>query len=293
MNWLSNLVRPKIRALVRREVPENLWHKCPNCEAMIFHRELEKNLHVCQHCGHHMRLEVIERLRHLFDGASYESVDLPEVITDPLRFKDERRYSERLKTTQAKTGRKDALVVARGRINGIYTLVVAFDFAFMGGSMGVAVGEGILTAARLAVVQNAPLVIIPASGGARMQEGILSLMQMPRTILAVQMVKEKKLPYIVVLTDPTTGGVTASFAMLGDVHIAETGAMIGFAGARVIEETIRERLPAGFQRAEYLLEHGMVDLVVTRKELPATLGRVLDLLTRRGGGEVVAHLPPS
>ncbi len=281
MNWLTNYVRPKIRALyARKEVPDNLWHKCPSCEAMLFHRELEENLHVCQHCGFHMRLDPIKRLESLFDGAAYDSDDLPKSVADPLKFRDQKRYTDRLKEAQTKTGRADAIVVGEGRIGGLPAVVAAFDFAFMGGSMGIAVGEGLLTAARRAVARKAPLIVVPASGGARMQEGILSLMQMPRTTIAVEMVKEAGLPYIVVLTDPTTGGVTASFAMLGDIHIAEKGAQIGFAGARVIESTIRETLPEGFQRSEYLLEHGMVDMVVHRRDLRPTLIRVIDLLMK-------------
>ncbi|MGQ9369936.1 acetyl-CoA carboxylase, carboxyltransferase subunit beta [Azospirillum sp. A39] len=282
MNWLTNYVRPKIRALyARKDVPDNLWHKCPNCEAMLFHRDLEENLSVCQHCGFHMRLDPVKRMGMLFDGGEYETVELPKSVADPLKFRDQKRYTDRLKEAQGKTGRPDAIVVGHGAMDGMTVVVAAFDFGFMGGSMGIAVGEGLVTAARTAVERKAPLVVVPASGGARMQEGILSLMQMPRTTIAVEMVKEAGLPYVVVLTDPTTGGVTASFAMLGDVHIAERGAQIGFAGARVIESTIRETLPEGFQRAEYLLEHGMVDMVVHRKELRPTLIRVLDLLTRR------------
>ncbi len=291
MNWLTNFVRPRIRAWVKRDVPENLWRRCPSCDAMIHHRELEENLEVCHHCGHHMRIPAEKRLKLLFDGGQYDTVDLPEAPFDPLKFRDLKRYSDRLKADQAKTGRKDAIIVARGRINNIYTVVAAFDFSFMGGSMGVAVGEAIVVAARLAAMQHCPLVVIPASGGARMQEGILSLMQMPRTVIAVELVKEKGLPYIVVLTDPTTGGVTASFAMLGDLHIAETGAQIGFAGSRVIEETIRQSLPEGFQRAEYLRDHGMVDIVATRKELPGVLGRLLNLLMHRSPPADVVHLP--
>ena len=279
MNWLSNFVRPKIRALVqKRDVPDNLWQKCPNCDAMLFARDLEANLQVCQHCGHHLRLDVSARLKMLFDDGAYTEVALPKVIADPLKFRDQKKYADRLKESQSKTNRQDALVVAEGHIGGVPTVIAAFDFSFMGGSMGMAVGEGIVTAARKAVEKHAAFVAIPASGGARMQEGILSLMQMPRTTIAVEMVKEAGLPYIVLLSDPTTGGVTASFAMLGDVHIAERGAMIGFAGARVIESTIRETLPQGFQRAEYLLEHGMVDIVVHRKDLRDTLVRVIGLL---------------
>ncbi|MBP2292225.1 acetyl-CoA carboxylase, carboxyltransferase subunit beta [Azospirillum rugosum] len=282
MNWLTNYVRPKIRALyARKEVPDNLWHKCPSCEAMLFHRDLEENLNVCQHCGFHMRLEPVKRLASMFDDGEYQSIELPKTVVDPLKFRDQKRYTDRLKEAQSKTTRHDAIVVGSGLIGGQPAVVAAFDFGFMGGSMGIAVGEGILAAARAAIAQNAALIAVPASGGARMQEGILSLMQMPRTTIAVEMVKEAGLPYIVVLTDPTTGGVTASFAMIGDIHIAEKGAQIGFAGARVIESTIRETLPEGFQRSEYLLEHGMVDMVVHRRDLRPTLSRVLALLMQK------------
>jgi acetyl-CoA carboxylase carboxyl transferase subunit beta len=282
MNWLTNFVRPKLRALVnRKSVPENLWDKCPNCSQLIFHRELETNLYVCQHCNHHMRISAEKRLKLLFDDGDYQRIELPKAPPDPLRFRDQKRYADRLREARARSKEDDAIAVAHGSIGGIPVVVAALDFGFMGGSMGIAVGSGIVAAARLAVTQLAPLIVVPASGGARMQEGALSLMQMPRTVIAVQEVKEAGLPYIVVLADPTTGGVTASFAMLGDLHIAETGAMIGFAGARVIEQTVRETLPEGFQRAEYLLEHGMVDIVVTRGALRDTLARVLSLLLRR------------
>ena len=279
MNWISNYVRPKIRALVKKtEVPDNLWEKCPDCGQMIFHRELESALRVCPHCAYHMRIGAKARLAMLFDDGKYSRAELPPIAHDPLKFRDRKRYSERLREALSKTGEQDAIVIAHGDMGGHPTVVAAFNFSFMGGSMGVAVGEGLLAAARLAVEQAAPLIVVPSSGGARMQEGILSLMQMPRSVIAVEMVKEAGLPYIVLLTDPTTGGVSASFAMLGDIAVAEPGAVIGFAGARVIEETIRETLPDGFQRAEYLLEHGMVDMVVERRELRETLIRVLSLL---------------
>ncbi len=296
MNWLTNFVLPKIRAVVaKKEVPDNLWHKCPACGQMLFHRELEANLYVCGSCGHHLRISPEKRLALLFDDGKYTIIELPKVIADPLKFRDRKRYGDRLKEAQgAKSGmpNRDAALVAHGTIGGVATVVCAFDFSFMGGSMGVAVGEAVLTAARLAVLQEAALVVVPSSGGARMQEGILSLMQMPRTTLAVEMVKESHRPYVVILTDPTTGGVSASFAMLGDVTLAEPGAVVGFAGARVIEETIREKLPEGFQRAEYLLEHGMVDMVVHRRELKATLERVLDLLCRPGRKTPLALASP-
>ncbi|MBM09512.1 MAG: acetyl-CoA carboxylase carboxyl transferase subunit beta [Magnetovibrio sp.] len=283
MNWLRNFVRPKIQKLVgaRKEVPENLWHKCVECGQMIFHRELKKMLHVCQHCGHHMRLDGRSRLNLLFDKNSYEIIDTPKVADDPLKFKDIKRYSERLKQARVNTNSKEALCIAVGTMGGNNVVIAVFDFNFLGGSMGVAVGEGFVTAARMAVSRHLPLVVVPSSGGARMQEGIHSLMQMARTTIAVEEVKEAGLPYIVVLTDPTTGGVTASFAMLGDIAIAEPGSVIGFAGQRVIKQTIRETLPEGFQRAEYLLEHGMVDMVVPRNSLRDTLIRVIELLMNK------------
>jgi acetyl-CoA carboxylase carboxyl transferase subunit beta len=279
MSWLSNYVLPKIRAFAKKDVPDNLWKKCPSCEQMLFHRELAANLDVCRHCGHHFRIGSDARFRMLFDGGTFDSIEAPRAAADPLHFRDRRRYTERLREGQAALGiGHDAIALAEGRIAGNATVVAAFDFGFMGGSMGIAVGEGLVAAARRAVERAAALIVVPSSGGARMQEGILSLMQMPRTILAADMVKEAGLPYIVLLGDPTTGGVSASFAMLGDIALAEPGAVIGFAGARVIEETIREKLPERFQRAEYLLEHGMVDQVVPRGELRATLGRILSLL---------------
>ena len=291
MNWISNFVRPKIRALVQKEVPENLWRKCPDCAQMIFHRELEANLLVCPHCGYHLRIGSAERLKMLFDEGEYKTIELPEVPVDPLKFRDRKRYVERLKEAQAKTGGKDAIRVAHGTMGGQPVVIAAFDFSFMGGSMGSAVGAALLSAARLAVLQDAALITIPASGGARMQEGIISLMQMPRSVIAVEQVKEAGLPYIVLLSDPTTGGVTASFAMLGDVALAEPGAIIGFAGKRVIEETIRETLPEGFQRAEYLLDHGMIDMVVHRRDLRETIIRLLDLLRRKTPSAEVVTLP--
>jgi acetyl-CoA carboxylase carboxyl transferase subunit beta len=279
-NWLTNFVLPKIRAAVsRKEVPDNLWKQCPGCEQTLFLRDLIADLKVCRHCGHHFRIGSTERFKMLFDDAAFEEIDLPKTAVDPLRFRDRKRYTERLRENQAALGaRSEAISVAHGQIGGLAAVVAAFDFAFMGGSMGVAVGEALVAASRLAVERQAALIVIPSSGGARMQEGILSLMQMPRTIIAADLVKEARLPYIVVLTDPTTGGVAASFAAIGDIAIAEPGAVVGFAGARVIEETIREKLPEGFQRAEYLLEHGMVDMVVKRGELAATLARILKLL---------------
>jgi acetyl-CoA carboxylase carboxyl transferase subunit beta len=293
MNWLTNFVLPKIRAVVtKKDVPDNLWHKCPRCGQMLFHRELEANLYVCHACSHHLRLDAKRRLAMLFDDGEFNRIELPKTVADPLKFRDRKRYADRLKESQARNGGNgDAIVVAHGQIGGIATVVAAFDFEFMGGSMGIAVGEGLLAAARLAVLQEAPLIVVPASGGARMQEGILSLMQMPRTVIAVEEVKAAGLPYIVILTDPTTGGVSASFAMLGDITIAEPEAIVGFAGARVIEETIREKLPDGFQRAEYLLEHGMVDLVVPRAQLRETLVRLIGLLRQTAPEAEIVPLP--
>ncbi len=255
---------------------------------MLFRREMEDNLNVCRHCGFHLKMDAVRRMETLMDDARYKLIDVPRVPTDPLRFKDQKRYADRLKDAQHKTGRNDAVIVAEGTIGGVKSILAVFDFSFMGGSMGTAVGEAIVTASKRAVATKSALIVLPASGGARMQEGALSLMQMPRTIIAADDVKSAGLPYIVVLTDPTTGGVTASFAMVGDIHIAEKGCMIGFAGARVIENTIRETLPPGFQRAEYLQEHGMVDIVVERKDLRPTLIRVLRLLRKEpplGGGK--------
>jgi acetyl-CoA carboxylase carboxyl transferase subunit beta len=280
MNWLTNFVLPKIRAVVtKKAVPDNLWTKCPGCEQMLFYRELEANLHVCRNCGHHLRIGAELRLKILFGDSGFARIELPKAIADPLKFRDRRRYLDRLREGQASSGPgSDAVVVAHGQIGGLPCVVAAFEFQFMGGSMGVAAGEALLAAAKLAVLQEAALVVVPASGGARMQEGVLALMQLPRTIVAADMVKAAGLPYIVLLTDPTTGGVSASLAMVGDITLVEPGAVVGFAGARVIEETIHENLPQGFQRAEYLFDHGMVDLVVPRAELPATLGRIIGLL---------------
>jgi len=292
MNWLTNFVRPKFRALVKQtEQPDNLWFKCPNCGQMIFHRDLEENLFVCQHCDHHLRVDVKKRLEMLFDDGRYIRIELPEAVTDPLKFRDVKRYADRLKESRTKTGEQDAIIVAHGAMGGHKVVIAAFDFGFMGGSMGVAVGEGLVSAAKLAVLQDAPLIVVPASGGARMQEGILSLMQMPRTVIAVEEVREASLPYIVLLTDPTTGGVTASFAMLGDIQIAEPGALIGFAGQRVIEQTVREKLPEGFQRAEYLKDHGIIDMVVPRHELRDTLINLIGLLRNRTPEAEIVPLP--
>jgi acetyl-CoA carboxylase carboxyl transferase subunit beta len=281
MNWLTNFVRPKMRAFSRkRDVPDNLWSKCPSCGQMLFHRDLQQIQHICPSCNHHLRIGPNERFDALFDNGRATRIELPPVLTDPLKFRDQKRYTDRLKESRAKTGEDEAVVVAHGTIGGQKAVVAVQNFAFMGGSMGLAAGEALIAAAQLAVLQEAALIVFAAAGGARMQEGILSLMQMPRTTIAVEMVREARLPYIVVLTDPTTGGVTASYAMLGDISIAEPGALVGFAGPRVIEETIREQLPDGFQRAEFLLEHGMIDMVVHRHQLRDKLTQVLDLLMR-------------
>jgi len=278
MNWLTDIVRPKIQKTTPKEISDDLWVKCPECGQMLFSKELKQSLYVCTKCGHHLRLYIDKRLKMLFDDGYYSVMILPSVKEDPLKFKDTQRYVDRLKVYRKKTGNHDAVKVGIGKVAGIETVVAAMDFSFMGGSMGTAVGEAIVTAAEYAYDNNCPLIIVSASGGARMQEGMLSLMQMARTTAAVNRLKEKGLPYISIFTDPTTGGVSASFAMIGDVHIAERGALIGFAGKRVIEQTIREKLPEGFQTAEYLKEHGMIDIVVERKELKATVDKVLSML---------------
>lgn len=280
MNWLTNFVRPKLRALVSRDVPDNLWRRCNACEQMIFHRDLLENIFVCRHCGHHLPIAPKARFESLFDKSEYTRVPVPGVPADPLKFRDLKKYPERLKESRQRTGEQDAVIVGHGTINGHQTVMAVFDFTFMGGSMGTAAGEALLTAANTAVSKGAALIIIPSSGGARMQEGILSLMQMPRSIIGITRVKEAKLPYITVLTNPTTGGVSASFAMLGDITLAEPQAIIGFAGTRVIQQTMRVSLPLGFQTSEYLLAHGMVDMVVPRARLKSTLSRILGILKK-------------
>ena len=277
MSWLSR-VRSGIPFLPKRQSADNLWHKCRKCESMVFTKEWEENLYCCPRCDHHDRIGPKARFEQLFDGGKHELLPSPEVREDPLRFRDTKRYTDRLKAARSATGEKDALINARGKIGRKKAVVGVQDFAFMGGSMGVAVGASFLAGVRAAVADRVPYILFTAAGGARMQEGILSLMQMPRTTVALAEMKEAGLPYIVVLTDPTTGGVTASYAMLGDVQIAEPGALIGFAGARVIEQTIREKLPEGFQRAEYLLEHGIIDMVVRRHDLKERLASLIDFL---------------
>jgi acetyl-CoA carboxylase carboxyl transferase subunit beta len=289
VSWISNVVRPKIRNfLAKREVPQNLWIKCPETGEMVFHRDLEANQFVVPGSGYHMRMTASQRFAHFFDDGQWETIPLPEVPVDPLKFRDERRYADRLRDARVKTGLSDAVLAGAGSVERVPVVAAVQDFEFMGGSLGMAAGEAIVTAIAATCERRRPFVMFAAAGGARMQEGILSLMQMPRTTAALQTLREEKLPYIVVLTNPTTGGVTASYAMLGDVHLAEPGALIGFAGPRVIEQTIREKLPDGFQRAEYLRDHGMVDMVVHRHELRAVIARICRLL----GAEALAEPSP-
>jgi acetyl-CoA carboxylase carboxyl transferase subunit beta len=279
MNWISNVVPPKIRSFLRRETPENLWVKCPESGQLVFHKDLEANLFVVPGSGYHMAIGAKARLASLFDDGRYEELPTPEVPSDPLKFRDIKRYSDRLKEYRTKTGASDAITLAVGKLEGLAVTAAVQDFAFQGGTLGMAAGEAIIAGMTSALERRTPFIIFTASGGARMQEGMFALMQMPRTTVAVRRLRAAALPYIVVLTNPTTGGVTASYAMLGDIHIAEPGAVIGFAGARVIEQTIRERLPEGFQRAEYLRSHGMVDMVAPRSELRPLLARLCKLLT--------------
>jgi acetyl-CoA carboxylase carboxyl transferase subunit beta len=280
-NWIENVVRPRIRSLwQKRETAENLWVKCPETGEMVFHKDLEANQFVFPNSGYHQRIDARTRLRLFFDDGQWDALPLPQVALDPLRFRDERRYTERLKAAKAKTGLEDAVMLGAGTVEGVPVVAAVQDFDFMGGSLGMAAAEAIISGAEAAVQRKTPYIIFASSGGARMQEGILSLMQLPRTTAAIHLVKDAGLPYIVVLTNPTTGGVTASYAMLGDVHLAEPGALIGFAGPRVIEQTIREKLPEGFQRAEYLLDHGMVDIVVHRHRLRETVARLCRLMLK-------------
>lgn len=295
MNWITNYVRPRINSIFsRREMPENLWTKCEDCGTMLFHRELKGNLNVCTNCGHHMAITPRARFAALFDGGVFTEVAVPAPTPDPLQFRDQKKYPDRLRAAQKATGEKEAMLVATGEIGRTPIVAAAQDFSFMAGSMGMYVGNAIIAAAETAVKHKRPLILFSAAGGARMQEGILSLMQMPRTTVAVQMLKEAHLPYIAVLTHPTTGGVTASYAMLGDVQIAEPGALICFAGPRVIEQTIREKLPEGFQRAEYLLEHGMLDRVTPRTKMRdelITITRMLMGLPPAVRGDLPAPSP--
>jgi acetyl-CoA carboxylase carboxyl transferase subunit beta len=281
MNWISNVVRPKIRSFLnRRDVPENLWIKCPESGQLVFYRDVESNQFVIPGSNYHMRMGATARLKSMFDGETWIDVGVPEVAPDPLKFRDERRYADRLKDARTRTSLKDAIKLGFGKLDGLPVVIGVQDFDFMGGSLGMAAGEALIKGMETAVDRGTPFILFAASGGARMQEGILSLMQLPRTTVAVQRLREAGKPYIVVLTNPTTGGVTASYGMLGDVHIAEPGALIGFAGPRVIEQTIREKLPEGFQKAEYLKAHGMVDMVVHRHELRATISNLCRLLTK-------------
>lgn len=281
MNWIKNFVRPKLEAVFsnKDDTTDNLWVNCKQCGEMIFHRDFESLTKVCPGCDHHMRLNSEERFNQLFDNGEYETIESPDVPFDPLKFRDTKKYTDRLKEARAKTGKKDAVSIGVGKISGVDAVIVVQDFSFMGGSLGMAAGEAIVRGGEVALEKNLPFIMCAAAGGARMQEGILSLMQMPRTTVIIQELRERGLPYIVMLTDPTTGGVTASYGMLGDVQLAEPGALIGFAGPRVIEDTINEKLPEGFQRAEYLLEHGMVDMVVHRHRMAETIGNLIKLLT--------------
>jgi acetyl-CoA carboxylase carboxyl transferase subunit beta len=292
MNWISNVVRPKIRNyFARRETPENLWIKCPETGQLVFYKDVEANQFVIPGSNYHMRMGAKARLKSIFDNETWFDIAIPDVPLDPLRFRDERRYSDRLKDARAKIGTNDAIKLGFGKLEGLPVVIGVQDFDFMGGSLGMAAGEAVIKGLETAVDKGTPFIMFAASGGARMQEGILSLMQMPRTTVAVQMLREARKPYIVVLTNPTTGGVTASYAMLGDIQIAEPGALIGFAGPRVIEQTIREKLPDGFQRSEYLKAHGMVDMVVSRRDMRPTLANLCRLLTKARPKETVEVLP--
>ena len=282
MNWITNYVRPRINSMLgRREVPENLWIKCPETGEMVFHKDLEENKWVIPASGFHMKMPAKARLADLFDNGEYEALPQPKVAQDPLKFRDSKKYTDRLKDSRLKTEQEDTILSGVGKVRGLKLVAIVHEFNFIGGSLGMAAGEAIVKAFERAIAEKCPVVMFPASGGARMQEGILSLMQLPRTTVAVDMLKEAGQPYVVVLTNPTTGGVTASYAMLGDIHLAEPGAEIGFAGKRVIEQTLREKLPEGFQTSEYLLEHGMVDMVVKRHDIPETLARLLKILTKK------------
>ena len=293
MNWITNYVRPRINSMLGRrpEVPENLWIKCPETGEMVFHKDLEDNKWVIPASGYHMKMPAKARLADLFDGGVYEALPQPKVAQDPLKFRDSKKYTDRLRDSRAKTEQEDTILAGVGLLKGLKIVAVVHEFQFMGGSLGIAAGEAIVKAFERAISERCPLVMFPASGGARMQEGILSLMQLPRTTVAVNMLKEAGMPYIVVLTNPTTGGVTASYAMLGDVHIAEPGAEICFAGKRVIEQTIREKLPEGFQTSEYLLEHGMVDMVIDRREIPHTPANLLKSMTKAPADNANAVVP--
>lgn len=290
MNWITDYVRPRLDTLMgRRETPENLWIKCPETGEMVFHRDVEDNQWVIPGSGYHMKIPAMQRLAHFYDDGDFQVIANPEVAQDPLKFRDQKKYTDRLRENRQKTGLEDSIINATGKLEDMEVVTTLHDFAFMGGSLGMAAGEAIIKGFETAIEKNCPMILFAQSGGARMQEGILSLMQLPRTTVAVEMLKEAGLPYIVVLTNPTTGGVSASYAMLGDIHIAEPGSVIGFAGARVIEQTIREKLPEGFQRAEYLLDHGMVDMVVPRQELRPTIARLLRMLLDKPAEKMVTE----
>ena len=281
MNWLTDFVKPKLSSLVtRKDSPSELWTNCNKCNLMLYKSEHKDNLFVCSHCDNHMNMDVENRLNNLFDNKTFELINIPFENNDPLKFKDLKKYSDRMKAAQKKTDQKDAAIVAKGNIGNIEVVVFILDFNFMGGSMGQFVGEAFKIGCEKSVELKCPFISVSSSGGARMQEGIVSLMQLPKTVAAVNVLDQHKIPYISVLTHPTTGGVSASFAMLGDIIIAEKGSMIGFAGKRVIEETIKEQLPEDFQTAEYLLDHGMIDMVVHRKELSQTLSKVLSFVKK-------------
>jgi acetyl-CoA carboxylase carboxyl transferase subunit beta len=290
MSWLSNFVRPKLRALIKKsDTANNLWIKCNGCEQMVYHKDLSETLSVCPTCAHHMKMSARQRIEWILDEGTIKELVLPETNIDPLKFKDNKKYLDRIKEAKNKSKSEDAIIMASGQIGGNNSIVVVLDFNFMGGSMGSAVGEGFLEAAKKAVELNIPLVIFTSSGGARMQEGIFSLMQLPKTVIGVNKLKEKNIPYIVILTDPTTGGVSASFAMLGDVTFAEPGALIGFAGPRVIQSTVNETLPDGFQTSEYLLEHGMIDDVIPRKNLKSSIANIILLLEKNKSNERIPN----
>ena len=295
MSWINNVVPPKIRSFLKKETPENLWVKCPDSGQLVFHKDLENNLFVVPGSDFHMRMEAKARLATTFDGGIWDDIPVADVLTDPLRFRDEKRYVDKLKEARTKTGLIDAVKLGAGKLDGRDVTIAVQAFDFIGGSLGMAAGEAIVTGAEQALKHRTPYILFAASGGARMQEGVFSLMQLPRTTVAVNRLRRARVPYIVVLTNPTTGGVTASYAMLGDIHIAEPGALIGFAGPRVIEQTVREKLPEGFQRAEYLQSHGMVDMVVHRRDMRTTLSRLCGLLTdrRRNAAPIALPLKPA
>jgi acetyl-CoA carboxylase carboxyl transferase subunit beta len=292
MSWIDNVLPPKIRSFLnKRETPENLWVKDPESGEMVFYRDLEANQWVIPGSGHHMKIKANDRMAAFLDEGKFEPVALPTVVQDPLKFRDQKRYADRLKEARVKTGMDDAVLVATGKLYGAPVTAAVQDFDFMAGSLGMAAGSAVITGLEKAVDTRTPFILFASSGGARMQEGILSLMQMPRTTVGVLRLRDAGLPFIVVFTNPTTGGVTASYAMLGDVHIAEPGALICFAGPRVIEQTIREKLPKGFQRSEYLYEHGMVDMVVHRHNLRSTIGSLVALLTKSESPAGLAAAP--